>query len=157
MPSISLTNNSTLHIDLAPYTTTATHTTKPTTPGYNHTLDFKPLLSRAFHKLHRRDTAPEIIGIVVGLTLLAAVIGDISTQVSKMVLKISSLSVMSDITAAMECIITPTTDITGFTTDDDIIVQALEDQNRYFRSQTPVIYIHSIHRMRWTHLRYMMD
>ncbi|KAF5643701.1 uncharacterized protein FTJAE_3118 [Fusarium tjaetaba] len=173
MPSISLTNNSTLHIDLAPYITTETHTTKPTTQGYNHTHDCRPLLSRAFHKLHRRDTAPEIIGIVVGLTLLAAVIGvglfvwnwNIFKQLRtsnnqrrhhrrrshrrRHIIGHFNASVedgSEDI--ELEC---------RFTTDDDIIVQALEDQNRYFRSQTPVIYIHSIHRMRWTHLRYMMD
>ncbi|KAM5512872.1 hypothetical protein FOXYSP1_07672 [Fusarium oxysporum f. sp. phaseoli] len=75
MPSISLTHNSAILNHLAPYITTETHTTKPTTQSYNHTHDFKPLLSRALHKLHRRDTAPEIIGIVVGLTLLAAIIG----------------------------------------------------------------------------------
>jgi hypothetical protein len=57
----------------------------------------------------------------------------------------------------MESVTTLTADITGFTTDDGIIVQALEDQNRYFRSQTPVICIHFTLRMRWTHLRYMMD
>ncbi|RBQ67068.1 hypothetical protein FVER14953_21238 [Fusarium verticillioides] len=73
-----------------------------------------------------------------------------------MVLKISSLSVVSDITA-MESITTLTADITGFTADDDIIVQALEDRSRYFRFPTLVISIHSIHRMRWMHLRYMMD
>ncbi|KAI1060629.1 hypothetical protein LB506_007468 [Fusarium annulatum] len=127
------------------------------------------LLSRALHKLDRRDTAPEIIGIVVGLTLLAAVIGvglfvwnwNIFKQLrtssmSRVTLKISSLSVVSDITA-MESITTLTADITGFTTDDDIIVQALEDRSRYFRCPILAIYIHSTHRMRWTHLRYTMD
>ncbi|KAL7767654.1 hypothetical protein ACKLNR_001955 [Fusarium oxysporum f. sp. zingiberi] len=44
-----------------------------------------------------------------------------------------------------------------FTTDIDIIVQALEDRSRYFRCPIPVIYIHFTHRMRWMHLRYMMD
>ncbi|KAI1032703.1 hypothetical protein LB504_006624 [Fusarium proliferatum] len=156
MPSISLTHISTLQDDLVPYIPT-----EPATQGFNHTHDFKSLLSRALHRLHRRDTAPEIIGIVVGLTLLAAVIGvglfvwnwNIFKQLrtssmSRVTLKISSLSVS---------VTTLTADITGFTTDDDIIVQALEDRSRYFRCPILVIYIHSTHRMRWTHPRYTMD
>jgi hypothetical protein len=75
MPSISLTHDPTLLNHLAPYITTDTHYTEPITRAYNHTNDFKPILSRALHKLHRRDTAPEIMGIVVGLTLLATIIG----------------------------------------------------------------------------------
>ncbi|KAF5623848.1 DNA repair RAD5 [Fusarium sp. NRRL 52700] len=92
---------------------------------HNNSHGFKTILSRALHKLHRRDTAPEIIGIVVGLTLLAAVIG----VGLFMALKMSSLSAMSNI-AAMESVTTPTADITGFTTDDGIIVQVLEDRSR---------------------------
>ncbi|PNP78062.1 hypothetical protein FNYG_08525 [Fusarium nygamai] len=57
----------------------------------------------------------------------------------------------------MEPVTILTADITGFTTDDDIIVQALEDRSPYFRFPHLVIYIHFTHRMRWTHLRYMTD
>ncbi|KAF5981314.1 hypothetical protein FCOIX_4296 [Fusarium coicis] len=173
MPSISLTNTSTLHIDLAPYITTETRTTQPTTPGYNDTHDFKPLLSRAFHKLHRRHTAPEIIGIVVGLTLLAAVLGVglfvWNWNIFKQLRTSNSQGrhhrrhshrrrhIIGQFNASVE---DGSEDIElecRFTTDDGIIVQAPEDQNRYFRSQTPVTYAHFTLRMRWTHLRYMMD
>ncbi|KAF5566119.1 DNA repair RAD5 [Fusarium phyllophilum] len=137
--------------------------------SHNHTHGFKPLLSRALHKLHRRDTAPEIIGIVVGLTLLAAVIGvglfvwnwnifkQLKTSSSQRrkhrrrrhIIGHSNASVedgSQDI--ELEC---------RFTTDDDIIFQALEDRNRYFKFPTLAIYIHFTHRMRWTHLRSTMD
>ncbi|KAF5708982.1 hypothetical protein FGLOB1_6149 [Fusarium globosum] len=168
MPSISLTHNLTLHNDLVPSVTT-----EPATQGYNHTHDFKHLLSRALHKLNRRDTGPEIIGIVVGLTLLAAVIGvglfvwnwnifkQLRTSSSQRrnhhrhsrrwrhIIGHFNASVEGDPEdIELEC---------RFTTDDDIIVQALEYRSRYFRCPILVIYIHSTHRMRWTHLRYTMD
>ncbi|KAG7413942.1 hypothetical protein Forpe1208_v007409 [Fusarium oxysporum f. sp. rapae] len=73
-----------------------------------------------------------------------------------MALKISSLSLMSNITA-MESVTTLTADTTGFTTGIDIIVQVLDDRSRYFRCPILVIDIHFTHRMRWTHRRYMKD
>ncbi|KAF5682921.1 hypothetical protein FCIRC_4778 [Fusarium circinatum] len=173
MPSISLTYNSTLHNALAPYIMTEIHTTGPAIQGHNYTRDFKPLLSRALHKLHRRDIAPEIIGIVVGLTLLAAVIGvglfvwnwnifkqrrTNSTQRRdhrrhsrrrRHIIGHFNASVEDDPEdIELEC---------RFTTDEDIIVQALEYRSRYSRCPALVMNIHSTHRMRWTHLRYMMD
>ncbi|KAF4502885.1 hypothetical protein FAGAP_880 [Fusarium agapanthi] len=173
MPSISLTHNSTLDNDLAPHIMTETHTTEPTIQGHNHTRDFEPLLSSALHKLHSRDTAPEIIGIVVGLTLLAAVIGvglfvwnwnifkQLRTSSSQRrnhrrhsrrrrhIIGHFNASVEDDPEdIELEC---------RFTTDEGIIVQALKDRSRYFKYPALVIYIHFTHRMRWTHLRYMMD
>ncbi|KAF4444987.1 hypothetical protein FACUT_189 [Fusarium acutatum] len=173
MPSLSLTHNSTILNHLAPYITTETHTTEPTTQAYNHTHDFKHLLSRALHKFHRRDTAPEIIGIVVGLTLLAAVIGvglfvwnwnifnQLRTRSSQRrnhrhhsrsrrhIIGHFNASVEDDPEdIELEC---------RFTTDDDIIIQVLEDRSRYFRCLIPAIYIHFTHRMTWTHHRYMTD
>ncbi|KAF5653074.1 hypothetical protein F25303_2667 [Fusarium sp. NRRL 25303] len=168
MPSISLTHISILHDDLVPYIPT-----EPATQGCNHTHDFKPLLSRALHKLHRRDTAPEIIGIVVGLTLLAAIIGvglfawnwNIFKQ-----LRTSSgqrrnhhrhsrrrRHIIGHFNASVEGNPEDIELECRFTTDDDITVQALEDQSQYFKCPILVIYIHFTHRMRWTRLRYTMD
>ncbi|KAG5748919.1 hypothetical protein H9Q70_008419 [Fusarium xylarioides] len=165
---ISLNARGAKHRD-SPYITTETHTTKPTTQGHDHPHDFKHLLSRALYKLHRRDTAPEIIGIVVGLTLLAAVIGvglfvwnwnifkQLKTSSSQRRKHRRRRHIIGHFNASVE---DGSQDIElecRFTTDDDIIFQALEDRSRYFRFLTLVIYIHFTHRMRWTHLRYIMD
>ncbi|OBS28780.1 hypothetical protein FPOA_02716 [Fusarium poae] len=77
MPFINITHN-----ELASYILNSANTSKLiSTPSFSLSRQFlnstEPLLPRRLHRLHRRDTSPGIVGIVVGLAILITILGAI--------------------------------------------------------------------------------
>lgn len=75
MPPFRLSHDASLFTHSLFSDTTSTHNTTIKAQPYSVINSNKHLLSRSLHILHRRNASPGVIGIVVGLTLLATIIG----------------------------------------------------------------------------------
>jgi uncharacterized protein HemX len=75
MPPFGLTHDASPFRHSITSNTTERHSTIRKIEPHRIAYHIKSLFSRSTHILHRRDASPGVIGIVVGLTLIATIIG----------------------------------------------------------------------------------